>query len=84
MTKSSLDIFVLERDKAVKSLNVNEFREFYLRWYKRGIYHLPLPPSDHIIEISMRKMIIYMKSASDQEREEAKRWLLEKGYDTEI
>lgn len=84
MTKSSLDIFVLERDKAVKSLNVNEFREFYLRWYKRGIYHLPLPPSDHIIEISMRKMIIYMRSASDQEREEAKRWLLEKGYDTEI
>lgn len=84
MTKSSLDIFVLERDKAVKSLNVNEFREFYLRWYKRGIYHLPLPLNDKIIEISMRKMIIYMRSASDQEREEAKRWLLEKGYDTEI
>lgn len=84
MTKSSLDIFVLERDKAVKSLNVAEFRKFYARWYKRGIYHLPLPPSDHIIEISMRKMIICMRSASDQEREEAKRWLLEKGYDTEI
>lgn len=84
MTKSSLDIFVLERDKAVKSLNVAEFRKFYARWYKRGIYHLPLPQSDHIIEISMRKMIIYMRSASDQEREEAKRWLLEKGYDTEI
>lgn len=84
MTKSSLDIFVLERDKAVKSLNVKEFREFYLRWYKRGIYHLPLPLNDKIIEISMRKMIIYMRSSSDQEREEAKRWLLEKGYDTEI
>lgn len=84
MNHNVLDIFVLERDKAVKSLNVNEFREFYLRWYKRGIYHLPLPLNDKIIEISMRKMIIYMRSSSDQEREEAKRWLLEKGYDTEI
>lgn len=84
MTKSSLDIFVLERDKAVKSLNVVEFRKFYARWYKRGIYHLPLPLNDKIIEISMRKMMLMIKSASDQEREEAKRWLLEKGYDTEI
>ncbi len=79
MTKNSLDIFVLERDKAVKSLNVDEFREFYLRWYKRGIYHLPLPQSDHIIEISMRKMMLMIKSASDQEREEAKKWLDERG-----
>lgn len=84
MTKSTLDIFVLERDKAVKSLNVVEFRKFYARWYKRGIYHLPLPLNDKIIEISMRKMMLMIKSASDQEREEAKRWLLEKGYDTEI
>lgn len=79
MTKSTLDIFVLERDKAVKSLNVAEFRKFYARWYKRGIYHLPLPPSDHIIEISMRKMMLMIKSASDQEREEAKKWLDERG-----
>lgn len=84
MNHNVLDIFVLERDKAVKSLNVNEFREFYLRWYKRGIYHLPLPSSDRIIEITLRKMMLMIKSASDQEREEAKRWLLEKGYDTEI
>lgn len=79
MNHNVLDIFVLERDKAVKSLNVNEFREFYLRWYKRGIYHLPLPQSDHIIEISMRKMMLMIKSASDQEREEAKKWLDERG-----
>lgn len=79
MTKSSLDIFVLERDKAVKSLNVAEFRKFYARWYKRGIYHLPLPSSDRIIEITLRKMILMIKSASDQEREEAKKWLDERG-----
>ena len=78
MTKSSLDIFVLERDKAVKSLNVNEFREFYERWYKRGIYHLPLP-NDRVIEIVLRKMMLMIKSASDQEREEAKKWLDERG-----
>ena len=79
MNHNVLDIFVLERDKAVKSLNVNEFREFYLRWYKRGIYHLPLPSSERIIEITLRKMMLMIKSASDQEREEAKKWLDERG-----
>lgn len=79
MTKSTLDIFVLERDKAVKSLNVNEFREFYLRWYKRGVYKLPLPNYDRVIEIALRKMMLMIKSASDQEREEAKKWLDERG-----
>ena len=79
MNHNVLDIFVLERDKAVKSLNVNEFREFYLRWYKRGIYHLPLPSSERIIEITLRKMMLMIKSASDQKREEAKKWLDERG-----
>lgn len=84
MNRNVLDIFILERDKAVKSLNVAEFRKFYERWYKRGIYHLPLPLNDKIIEISMHKMIYHMKSSTAEEREKAKQWLQERGCDTDI
>ncbi len=31
-----------ERDKAVKSLNVAEFRKFYKKWQERGFYQVSL------------------------------------------
>lgn len=79
MNNCVIDIFVLERDKAVKSLDVAEFRKFYERWYKRGIYKLSLPDNDRVIEITMRKMVLMMKNSTEQERKDAKVWLLERG-----
>ena len=37
-------------------------------------------PSNKVIEISLRKMILHLDSASDEEKETAKIWLISRGY----
>lgn len=68
-----------ERDIAVKSQNIDVFKNFYKKWYLIGVYEMPLP-SDRVIEISLRKMILHLNSASDEEKETAKIWLISRGY----
>lgn len=72
-----------ERDKAVKSYDVEKFKKFYHKWEKRGIYNYELP-SDEALEISLRKMVYHTASATPEEKAEALKWLLEHGCDTHI
>lgn len=82
--KDWIKLFFEERDEAIKSLDVEKFKEFYLRWEKRGIYTVGLPSNDKVIEVSMRKMLYHIKSATKEEKMEARRWLHEHGCSTAL
>ena len=76
--KQWLKLFNEERDAAIKTQDIVQWKMFYYKWKARGIYQLELP-SDEIIEISLRKMLYHIKSATDEEKETAKKWLEERG-----
>ena len=76
--------FNKERDEAMKSYDVQKFREFYVKWMFKGAYDLPLPINDKVIEIMMRKCVYHMKNSTIKERLEAKRWLEERGCTIEL
>ena len=76
--------WVKERDEVVKTYDIEAFKVFYRKWSKLGIYTVPLPKNDHVIEISLLKMILCMSSATHEERAEAEKWLIDHGYDTEV
>lgn len=84
MTRADIEKFNKERDEAVKSYDVQKFREFYLKWTFKGAYTLPLPTNDKVIEVTMRKMVYHLKSSTVKEQLEAKRWLEERGCTTEL
>ena len=77
------DIWSKERDEAIRTQDVEQFRTFYKKWTERGFYRNGLP-SDEVIEISLRKMLYNLGNATDQEKAEAEKWLTERGYDTSI
>ena len=51
-----------DRDKAVASLDVETFKAFCRKW------SLPIPPTDEIIEITMRKMMFHINSFSEEDK----------------
>lgn len=75
--------FLEERDKAVLSLDVEKFKKFHAKWVKLGYYDDSLP-SDEILEISLRKMVCAISSATPEQRREAEEWLLSRGYRPDI
>lgn len=83
MNKVLMKKWLKERDEVVKSYDVEAFKKFYHKWTRLGVYQVTLPP-DKVIEISLRKMVYYMTSATPEEKAEAEKWLLDRGYDTEV
>jgi hypothetical protein len=83
MDERKLNQWLKERNKAVLSCNVQMLKSFYYKWSALGVYQIKTLPSDKVIEISMRKMILTMKDATPEQKEEAKKWLLERGYSPE-
>ena len=77
-------IWLKERDEAAYSFDVEVFKAFYVKWVKRGIYEMHLLPPDDVIEITMRKMVVNLAKPNPEKYEEAKAWLLERGYDLNI
>lgn len=69
----------VERDKALLAFDVDTFKEFYEKWRKLGVYSEPLP-SDKVIEISIRKCVCEIIGAPKDKKEQAKKWLEERGY----
>jgi hypothetical protein len=67
-----------ERSEAARSLNVKEFKWFCKRW------KMPVPPTDRLTEITMRKIICNIVESTDEEKAEAKKWLEERGCDAEL
>lgn len=84
MTRADIEQFNKERDEAAKSYDVKKFRQFVFKWTILGAAFTPLPSDDHVVEIIMRKMVYNMKSATKEERQEAKKWLKEHGCTTKL
>lgn len=84
-SSKTMNSWLKERDKVVKSYDVQAFRAFFHKWQKRGIYDKTMTlPTDYVLELSMRKMVYHMNSATDQEKADAEKWLLEHGSRTDI
>lgn len=77
------DIWIKERDEAIRTLDVEKFKEFYRKWTERGFYRNGLP-SDEVIEVSLRKMLYNLRNATTEEKAKAMEWLTERGYSTDI
>lgn len=69
--------FVKERNEACSSFDLDKFKAFCKK-YKGGRL-----PSDEVLEITMRKLVVNIEPRLPQ-YEEAKQWLLDRGYDLKI
>ena len=63
-----------DRNKAVLSLDVEIFKKFCKKWGN------PIPPTDEVIEITMRKMACHITTLPSDFRAESKKWLEDRGY----
>ena len=85
LSKKTMFLWKEERDRVAKSYDVQEFKKFFRKWQSMGVYDPTLSvPRDEVIEITMRKMVYSMKSATAEERAEAKEWLESRGYKAEV
>ena len=78
------DEWIKERDAAALSFDVKKFRKFALKWQALGYYHIKRLPPDDVLEITMRKMVVNMENPPKDKYEDAKCWLLSRGYDLRI
>jgi hypothetical protein len=76
--------WLTERDEVLKTHDVALFKEFVIKWRKRGFYDDTPFPSDEVLEASMRKMICNIPTMSQKEKKEAEEWLTSRGYTTGI
>ena len=75
------DLWLKERDEVIRALDVEKFKEFYVKWQARGLYKMPLP-SDEVIELSLRKMLHHLGNATEEEKTYAENWLHDHGSST--
>jgi len=77
-----------ELSEAVATLDINNFKAVVEKWYKKGFFHDCFSlPSDEVLEITIRKMAINIKTVPEipeEVKEEAKAWLLARGYDLKL
>lgn len=66
-----------DRDKAVASLDIIKFKEFYKKW--KYYMEIELPP-DEILEITIRKMACNSPRIPEEKKQEAREWLHSRGY----
>ena len=84
ISKKMQDAWMKERDEAVISYDVDRFRKFYEKWRKIGMYSVPLPKNDLVVKITMRKMVYHITAFSKEQREEAAKWLKDRGMSTDL
>ena len=77
------DIWIKERDEAVRTQDIEKFKAFYKKWTDRGFYRGGLP-SDEVIAISLRKMLYHLGNATEEEKAYAEKWLKEHGSSTDL
>ena len=87
--KEILKEYAVDRDKAtiavVEGEDLQVFKDFVAKWYVRGLYPECFSlPSDEVLEISIRKMVLHEVNAPESTKEKAKEWLLSRGYDLEL
>jgi hypothetical protein len=80
ITPAEMKAWIKERDAAVSSLDVDTFRQFYEKWEARGIYDQPFPKDKRVAEIAMYKMAMEIRSIRKSVKDQAYKWLNERGY----
>lgn len=71
--------------EAVATLDINNFKAVVEKWYKKGFFQECFSlPSDEVLEITIRKLAIHILSIPDEVKDEAKEWLLSRGYDLKL
>lgn len=83
MTRKQIKKWVKERDEAILSFDIETYKAHYRKWKKIGVYQLELP-SDWILEVTMRKMALHINSATKAQKDEAAKWLINRGFTTEV
>lgn len=73
-----------ERDAVIRTHDVQKFRSFYMKWYKKGLYRIPLPKDDLVVRVSMEKCILALNDSTEQEKNESKLWLTGHGFKPEF
>lgn len=81
----SLKQWVVDRDNAACSFDVAEFKKFYNKYAKMGVYPGVIDlPSDEVLEVTMRKMVLAMANPPADKYSEACEWLIAHGCDLEV
>ena len=71
--------------KACLTFDINEFKKNVEKWSKRGIFPQCFElPSDDVLEISIRKIIIARTDAPKEAKKEAAAWLIDHDCDLSI
>lgn len=84
-SKKTILLWKEERDRVCKTYDIEEWKKFFRKWQGVGVYDPRVRiPKDEVIEISLRKMVYNMNSATDEEKAEAKEWLESRGYTTGV
>lgn len=78
-----LQTWIHERDAAACSFDIDKFKAFYAKYHKMGVYSVALP-SDAVLEITMRKMVLAMRNPPADKYSEACEWLTAHGCDLEV
>lgn len=78
-----LQTWIHERDEAACSFDIEKYKAFYAKYAKMGVYDIPLP-SDKILEITLRKMVLAMANPPADKYAEACEWLTARGYSLEV
>lgn len=72
-----------ELDATLRKCDVKAFKKFYRKWQVLGFYELMLP-DDKVVEVSIYKMLYNLDTATEKDKEKAKKWLDKNGYTTEM
>jgi hypothetical protein len=75
------DQWIKERDEVLLSLDLKKYKAFYRKWQKEGVYTMPLPDNDMVVEISMRQSLLALPNLPEGKMIEAQLWLIDHGCD---
>ena len=76
--------FVEDRNRVILSMDIRRFKAFIKLWSHKGmIPECFTLADDKVLEIALRKMVLGLANPPEDKLEEAKAWLLARGYDLE-
>lgn len=84
MTDKEIKKWVKERDSVILTHDIKNFKDFYEKWYRRGLYQMPLPKNDIVVRASMEKAILGMANPPEKDKQQAVEWLTSHGFTTEF
>ena len=70
--------------EVVTTFDVSKFREFYKKWQARGYYVEGLPDDDRVVDITIHKIAYHLNNTPPEVKEQAEKWLLERGLSTDL